>query len=129
MAVADDPKNAFAVSALGGWHIEIVRGGGAFLARLAFGARESEALALFDRAVRLAPENVAVHYQIGLSLAGFNTGKYRSRIAAEFKAALAAAPETAYEKKMQGRAAELLDLLNQGDAFDARVRKYQGFAD
>jgi len=128
-AMADDPKNAFAVSALGGWHIEIVRGGGAFLARLAYGARESEALALFDRAVRLAPENVAVHYQIGLSLAGFNTGKYRSRIAAEFKAALAATPETAYEKKMQGRAAELLGLLNQGDAFDGRVRRYQGFPD
>ena len=81
--------------------------------------------------MRQAPDNVAVHYQIGLSLAGFNTGKYRSRITAEFKAALAAAPETAYEKKMQGRAAELLGLLNQGagDAFDARVRKYQGFPD
>ena len=128
-ALADDPKNAFAVSALGGWHIEIVRGGGAFLAKLVFGARESDALVLFDRAVRLAPDNVAVHYQIALSLAGFNTEKYRARIAAEFKAALAAAPETAYEKKMQGRAAELLGLLNQGEAFDARVRKYQGFPD
>src|SRR4051812_23464092 len=28
LAVSDDPKNAFAVSALGGWHIEIVRGAG-----------------------------------------------------------------------------------------------------
>jgi len=32
LAVADDPTNAFAVSALGGWHIEVVRGGGATLA-------------------------------------------------------------------------------------------------
>ena len=39
-AVADDPKNAFAVSALGGWHIEVVRGGGATMARLFYGARE-----------------------------------------------------------------------------------------
>jgi hypothetical protein len=128
-AVADDPKNAFAVSALGGWHIEIVRGGGAFLARLAYGARESDALALFDRAQRLAPANVAVRYQIALSLAGFDAGKYRGKIAADLKAALAATPETAYERKIQTRATELLGLMNAPDAFDARVRKYQGFPD
>ena len=68
---------------------------------------ESEALALFDRAVRLAPGNVAVRYQIALSLAGFNAEKYQARIATEFKAALPATPETAYEKKIRGRAAEL----------------------
>ena len=128
-AVSDDPKNAFAVSALGGWHIEIVRGGGAFLGGLVYGAKEQKALALFDRAVQLAPGNVAVHYQIALSLAGFNAGKYRARIASEFKAAVTAAPQTAYEKKIQGRAQDLLGTMNQGadDAFHARVRKYQGF--
>jgi tetratricopeptide (TPR) repeat protein len=130
-AVADDPKNAYAVSALGGWHIEIVRGGGSTLARLIYGASESEALALFDRAVRLAPDNVAVHYQIALSLAGFNLEKYRARVAAELKASVAAGADTAYEKKMQARAAELLGLVNASahDAFDLRVRKYQGFVD
>jgi tetratricopeptide (TPR) repeat protein len=128
-AVRDDPGNAFAVSALGGWHMEVVRGGGAPLARLFYGARESEAMALFDRAAGLAPGNVAVRYQIALCLAGFDANKYRARIAAEFKAALSAKPETAYEKKIQGRAGELLGLMEQGaqDAFDARLRKYQGF--
>ncbi|HMH65854.1 MAG TPA: hypothetical protein VK515_09720 [Rhizomicrobium sp.] len=130
-AVADDPRNAFAISALGGWHIEIVRGGGAFLAGLAYGAKENQALALFDRAVKLAPDNVAVHYQIALSLAGFNLEKYRARVAAELRASVSGTADTAYEKKIQGRGAELLGLLNQGahDAFDSRVRKYQGFAD
>ena len=130
-AVADDPGNAFAVSALGGWHIEVVRGGGAPLARMFYGARESEAIALFDRAVHLAPGNVAVRYQIALSLAGFDAGKYRDRVALELKAAISDTPETAYEKKIQARATELLALLNQGahDAFDMRVRKYQGFPD
>jgi tetratricopeptide (TPR) repeat protein len=131
VAVADDPRNAYAVSALGGWHIEIVRGGGATLAHLFYGASESEAVALFDRAVRLAPDNAAVRYQIALSLAGFDADKYRARIAAEFKASIASAPVTAYEKKIQGRAEELLGLQNQGtrEAFDLRVRKYQGFPD
>jgi tetratricopeptide (TPR) repeat protein len=128
-AIADDPRNAYAVSALGGWHIEVVRGGGSTLARLIYGAKESEALALFDHAVRLAPGNVAVHYQIALSLAGFDAVKYHTRIAAELKSSLSSAADTAYEKKIQGRAGELLGLLNERAAFDLRVRKYQGFPD
>jgi tetratricopeptide (TPR) repeat protein len=128
-AIGDDPKNPYAISALGGWHIEIVRGGGATLARFLYGAKESEALELFDRAARLAPGNVAVRYQIGLSLAGFDREKYHDRIIAEFKAAAAGTAQTAYEKKIQGRAVELLGLLNAAnpDGFDTRVRKYQGF--
>jgi hypothetical protein len=81
-ALAAEPRNAFAVSALGGWNIEIVRGGGSYLARLLYGATEAEGLALFDHAVKLAPGNVAVHYQVALSLLGFDDAKYRSRIAA-----------------------------------------------
>jgi len=128
-AVADDPKNAYAVSALGGWHIEVVRGGGATLARLFYGARETTALSLFDRSVSLAPDNVAVRYQIGLSLAGFDPDKYHARIATELKAAISATPDTAYEKKIRARAQELLGLLNQQEMFQLRVRKYQGFPD
>jgi len=130
-AVTDDPANPFAVSALGGWHIEVVRGGGATMARLFYGAKESEGVNLFDRAARLAPGNVAVRYQIALSLAGFDAAKYQARIVAELKAAVSDSPATAYEKRIQARAAELLGLVNQAshDAFDSRVRKYQGFAD
>jgi len=126
-AVAADPKNPYAVSALGGWHIEVVRGGGATLARFVYGATEDEALGLFDRATRAAPGNVAVRYQVALALAGFDAEKYRARIAAELKAAVSDTAETAYEKKIQGRAQELLGLMAQQEAFDALVRKYQGF--
>jgi tetratricopeptide (TPR) repeat protein len=131
IAVQADPKNPFAVSALGGWHIEVVRGGGAFLARTLYGATEKEALALFDRAVKLDPGNVAVHYQVALSLLGFDAEKYHARIQAELRAAIAATAATAYEKKMQDRANELLGLVNRGpqEALVARVRKYQGYPD
>ena len=130
-AVKDDPRNAFAVSALGGWNIEVVKGGGAFLARTIYGARESEALALFDRAVKLDPDNVAVHYQVGLALAGFDADKYHVRIVSELRAALGNHPDTAYEKRIQERANELLGLINHGpnEALTARLRKFQGFAD
>jgi hypothetical protein len=128
-AVASDPRNPFAVSALGGWHIEIVHGGGAFLAKLVYGATETEALALFDRAERLAPGNVAVRYQIALSLAGFDARKYRTRIESDLAASIHGTPESAYEKALQGRAETLLALLKrgEGDTFTAALRKYQGY--
>ena len=128
-AVKAAPDNPFAVSALGGWHIEVVRGGGAFMAGLLYGAKESTALSLFDRAVHLAPGNVAVRYQIGLSLSGFDPDKYRARIDSELQAATKAVPASLYEKAMQGRAGELLALLRAGaaDKFAALVHKYQGY--
>jgi hypothetical protein len=47
----------------------------------------------------------------------------------ELKAAVSDTAETAYEKKIQGRAQELLGLFGPAphDGFDALLRKYQGF--
>lgn len=128
-AVQDDPKNPFAVSALGGWNIEVVRGGGAYLAQMLFGATEADGLALFDRAVKLAPGNVAVRYQIALALAGYNLDRYRARVADELEAAIRATPQTAYEKSIQGRAIELSALLKKNDriGLDGRIHKFQGY--
>lgn len=128
-ALRTQPDNAYALAALGGWNVEIVRAGGKFLASKLYGASIEQGMTLFDRAVRAAPRNVAVRYQIALSLAGFNSDAYRSRIDSELEAAIHAAPETAYEKFVQGRAAELLALLKRDDrdAFDAKLRTFQGY--
>ena len=129
IALKDDPDNPYALAAAGGWHVEIVRAGGAYLARHIYGASLERALALFDRAVHEAPGNVAVRYQIALSLAGFDADKNRVRIENEWQAALHDTPNTVYEKTLQGRAGELLGLLHRGnaDSFIARVRIYQGY--
>ena len=128
-ALKADPDNAYALAALGGWNVEIVRSGGKFLARRLYDASLEQGLNLFDRAVRMAPGNVAVRYQIALSLSGFDAEVYRSPIESELQAAIHATPETAYEKYVQARAGELLTLLRRGDrdAFDARVRAFQGY--
>jgi hypothetical protein len=127
-ALAADPGNAYALAAQGGWNIEIVKAGGPFLARHLYGASLQDGLALFDRAVAHAPGNVAVRYQIALSLAGFDPEAYRARIAAELEAALKAVPATSYERAMQTRAATLKALLDGNRAeFDAQVRRFQGY--
>jgi hypothetical protein len=131
IALKDDPGNAYALAAMGGWNIEIVRAGGSFLARSLYGASEAQGLAQFDRAVKEAPGNVAVRYQIGLSLSGYKPQAFHGRIAEELNAAIHAEPQTTYEKFIQTRAAELLRLQTQGDAaaFSARVRAFQGYPD
>ena len=121
--------NAYALAALGGWHIEVVRTGGDFLAGRLYGASREQGLALFDRAIKAAPHNVAVRYQIALSLAGLDTEAYEGRIEGELDAAIHASPETTYEKFVQGRAGELLALLKRADrdAFDTKLRVFQGY--
>ncbi|MES2255124.1 MAG: hypothetical protein V4559_08790 [Pseudomonadota bacterium] len=128
-ALRVQPENAYALAALGGWNVEIVRTGGKFLANKLYGASIEQGIILFDRAVRAAPRNVAVRYQIGLSLAGLNPEIHRNRIDNELEAAIRAMPETAYEKFVQGRAAELLTLLKRGDreTFEIKLRAFQGY--
>jgi tetratricopeptide (TPR) repeat protein len=128
-ALAADPDNVYALAALGGWNVEIARTGGRFLARELYGASLEQGLALFERAARTAPDNVAVRYQIALSLSGLDAEIDRRRIESELEATIHAAPQTAYEKFVQGRASELLTLLKRGDrqAFDEKVRIYQGY--
>jgi tetratricopeptide (TPR) repeat protein len=123
------PDNAYALAALGGWNVEIVRAGGKFLANKLYGASVEQGVSLFDRAVRAQPRNVAVRYQIALSLAGLNPATHRSRIGSELEAAIHATPETAYEKFVQTRAAELLTLLKRDDrdAFESKLRIFQGY--
>lgn len=128
-ALKVEPDNAYALAALGGWNVEIVRTGGNFLARKLYDAGLEQGFALFDHAVRVAPRNAAIRYQIALSLAGLDPETYRSRVENELDAAIYAAPETAYEKFVQGRAEALLALLKHGDreTFDEKVRIYQGY--
>jgi tetratricopeptide (TPR) repeat protein len=128
-ALAADPDNAYALAALGGWNVEVVRVGGRYLAKKFYGASLDRALALFERAVHTAPGNVAVHYQIALALAGFDDLTYRPRVERELEAAIESPPQTAYERFVAARAQELLALLKAGDhgVFNAKLRVFQGY--
>jgi len=128
-ALALDPSNPYALAALGGWHAELVRAGGEFLAGKIYDASMEKSLALFDRAERAAPHNVAVHYQIALALGGSDKISYHARIESELQAAIEGPPQTVYEKFVAGRAQELLTLMKRGDsdAFDAKLKTFQGY--
>lgn len=128
-ALALAPKNAWALGALGGWHIEIVRTGGSYLADLLYDATEEAGLAAFAAAFRNAPDNLSIRYQYALSLAGYDADRLRKEIDDAFARVAKLKPATAYEVVAKARAAELAALLKKGDrsTFDAKVRKYQGY--
>lgn len=128
-AFAADPSNYWALAALGGWNIEIVRGGGATLARWFYGASLAQGLDDFARAFDAAPDNLVLRYQFALSLGGFDPQAYRAQVEASLVRAVAAKPQTAYESFAQARARALLDALKANDpkTFARLVRRDQGY--
>ena len=128
-ALAADPKNAWALAAMGGWNIAIVHGGGETLARLFYGATLQQGLDDFAAAFKLAPDNVAVRYQYALSLSVYDTDRFRSEIEDTLTRAINGTPDSVFSRLEQKRAGELLELLKKGDSatYAARLRKFQGY--
>ena len=129
MALRLNPKDGWALAALGGWNIEIVRTGGARLADWFYGASVDKGMAAFSAAFKNAPDNLSIRYQYALSLSGFDADTYRKEIDDALARVSRLKPATAYEITAKVRAAELAALLKRNDraAFDARVRHYQGY--
>jgi hypothetical protein len=129
MALKLDPKDAWALGALGGWNIEIVRTGGARLANWIYGATDDAGLAAFASAFRQAPDNLSVRFQYALSLSGYDLDRFRSQVDDALARIAKLKPATAYETTAQHRAADLASLLkrNDLDTFNAKVRRYQGY--
>ena len=91
--------------------------------------RSTQGLDSFSRAFRAAPDNLALRYQYALSLSGYDPDRFRHEIDDAFARVARDMPQSAYERVVQKRAADLAALLKSGDraAFAARVRKYQGY--
>ena len=128
-ALKANPNDAWALAAIGGWNIEIVRGGGSWLAGWLYGANVDEGLKDFAAAFKAAPDNPVLRYQYALSLSGFDADKYKAQIADALTRASAMPPHTAYESFAQARAKELLAAWKKGDrsGFDALVKRDQGY--
>jgi cytochrome c-type biogenesis protein CcmH/NrfG len=75
------------------------------------GASLKTARANYAEAVRLAPQDAGLRWQWARALAAYHPKKYHAEIAAELEAALAIDPQTELDRVMQGRAAELLEVV------------------
>ena len=128
-ALMVSPADAWTLAALGGWNIEVVRGGGSLVGRVLFGASFDNGVDYFRRGIAADPENLILRFQYALSLAGYDVEENRAEIEAALINAAGEMPRTAYEKVIKMRAANLLDLLrtDKANEFRAAVSRYQGF--
>ena len=128
-AIVDDPRNAWAWAALGGWNLEIVHSGGKTLAQWLYGANLQDGLADFQKSFALDPNNLVLRCQYAITLASYDRVRFRAEIATSLESALAIHPQTAYEIFAQSRARALLAAFNSADttAFENLVRRDQGY--
>ena len=123
------PDDPWALSAAGGWNIEVVRTGGSLLGRLLYGATFEKGVDLYRRALAADPGNQVISLQYALALTSYDFEGKRLEIMAVLDATAREDPRDAYSGVMKARAAELLDLLmrDKRDDYRALARRYLGF--
>ncbi len=107
-------EQAWAHALLGAWHLEVLRRGGSRGAAI-YGADLHEGAEHFNRAIALAPGEVAIAVQCAISYLALDAETYseHARIALEY--AVAADAETMFEQQMQVTAALLQSALHEKD--------------
>lgn len=128
-ALRINPNFSWALAAMGGWNIEVVRVGGSWLGDMFYDATFDKGAALFRRGIAAEPTNLVIHFQFALAVAAYDLDGQRALVAAELTAAANGTPSSAYDAAMKLRAAKLRDLLarNADEQVLALVRKYQGY--
>jgi hypothetical protein len=128
-ALAVAPNDDWALAAAGAWHIEVVRNGGALLARTIYGARVETGKEFFYKAFAAEPKNLVIRFQYVLSLSGYDFDGNSDAVAAVLDSIRTMEPRTVYEGVIKQRAQRLLDLIkaNKRAEFLTQVSRYQGY--
>jgi hypothetical protein len=128
-ALSLDPDDPWALAARGGWNVEVVRAGGAFLANMIYGATLKAGFADFDKAFRVEPDNIALRYQYALSLSALDIETYRRQVEDVLRKVVKTKPATEYERFARWRAQELVDALRDDDMpeFKRLLKRDQGY--
>ena len=123
------PDSHWALSAAGGFNIEVVRSGGRLLGGLLYGASFEDGVSYFQRAIAADPENPLIKLQYALALTSYVFDARRAEIASVLDSSVRAKPGNVYEQAMRDRAGRLLALLKEDkrSEFLALARRYQGF--
>jgi tetratricopeptide (TPR) repeat protein len=123
------PNSHWALSAAGGFNIEVVRAGGRFLGNLIYGATFENGVSYFHKAIASDPENPLIKLQYALALTGYAFDARRAEIVAVLDSSVRSKPGNVYEEAMRQRANRLLALLNENKVGEYLVlaRRYQGF--
>jgi hypothetical protein len=128
-ALRINPNFSWALAAMGGWNIEVVRVGGSWLGDMFYDASFDKGVGFFRKAVAAEPTNLVIHFQFAISVASYDLDGQRALVTSELTAAANGTPASAYDAVIKQRAVRLKELVakRDDDAAIALVRKYQGY--
>jgi tetratricopeptide (TPR) repeat protein len=129
-AIMLTPNDPWAMSALAGWNIEVVRMGGSILGSIFFSADVDRGIALYRKAIAADPGNLVIMFNYALALTSYDFEGKRLEIMAVLDAVARGEPRDAYAAALKERAVKLLDLLSQNrrDQYQSLARHYLGFS-
>ena len=109
-ALARDPEMAGAHLSLATWHAETINGAG-FAARVVLGASRKRALAHYERAMELAPDEKLVYVEYALGLVLLDRKKDRKPARDLLARAIETPPKDAYDRILHELAVKRLESL------------------
>ena len=117
-ALRINPKLVAAHLSLGRWHSELVGAMGSFMARTVYGARKNDAIASFERALALAPNEKFVLLEYALGLLALDDFRYREKARNLLMQSIGLSAKDAYGRILHTEAVETLNSLNESDDDD-----------
>ena len=106
-----DPDFVYGHLAVAGWHARIINAAG-FLGALIYGASEDEAIAHYQRATELGPDNVIVMAGHAIGLLMLDDDDYRGQVEELLTRIEAAPKEDAYERLMHEEVLKHLEAID-----------------
>ncbi len=118
LAMTLEPESPWTYALLGAWHAEIVAAAGSVLADYLFEASADQAVAAFETAIRLEPDNPILRFEYGLALVRLGGSDADAAAAAreQFTAAVKMIPRNAVETIVITRARRTLEAPSAGES-------------
>lgn len=117
-ALALDPHDPWALSTLGGWHMEVERRGGS-IGRLIYGASRQQGIDYLERALFHAPNSIPVRQRYAALLIATNEKALHDRAAQILNRARIILPRSQYDQATLQNCLELEEPLLRGDTKEA----------
>jgi len=111
-----DPEMASAHLSLATWHAEVVNGVGGFVAGAIYGAKKKKAVAHYEKALELAPDEKVVRVEYALGLLLLDDDRNRERARDLLGQALEIPSKDAYDRILHQRTVEKLAALERRES-------------
>ena len=114
-ALEINPDDPWALSVLGGWHMEVSRKGGSLAAGWLYKASRDEGMRLLERAMFVRPFDIPIRQRYAMLLTATKAPKLQERALQVLDRAVILRPRDAYEQAMLVHCKTLFKALQTGD--------------